>query len=248
MSQLILTTPDVLRSRLDGGPDLSQFSKRFLAQGDSWFSIGSFPPGGTSNILQQISLNGSSIAVNCARPGATLQHMTDSTSDPVFVDWFTGMFSEKWDALLLSGGGNDMIDAALSPPTSDLSVRLLRRPDEWLTANGPARYISEPGWNTFTAHLQAVWSYFLSQRTKAQDPNVPVVIHTYDYITPRDSPAGPSGPWLFRAMSTLYKIPSEDWNELADELIDRLAEFWISHKSAASAIFVVDTVGILQRA
>lgn len=248
MQKLILTTPDILRSRLDGSPDLSQFSKRYLAQGDSWFSIGSFPPWGASNILQQISLNASSIAVNCARPGTTLQHMTERITDSVFVDWFTGMFSEKWDAVLLSGGGNDMIDAALSPPTSDLSLRLLRRPDEWLTTRGPVRYISEPGWTTFTVHLKAVWSHFLSLRSKAQDPDVPVVIHTYDYITPRDAPAGPSGPWLFKAMSTLYKIPSQDWNELADELINRLAEFWISQKSAASKIFVVNTIGRLQRA
>jgi hypothetical protein len=194
MQKLTLTTPDILRSRLDGGPDLSQFSKRYLAQGDSWFSIGSFPPWGTSSILQQISLNASSIAVNCARPGVTLQHMTERVSDSVFTDWFVGKVSEKWDAVLLSGGGNDMIDAALSPPTSDLALRLLRRPDEWLSTSGPARYLSEPGWTTFTAHLQAVWSHFLAQRTMAQDPSVPVVVHTYDYVTPRDAPAGPSGP------------------------------------------------------
>ncbi len=38
-------------------------------------------------------------------------------------------------------------------------------------------------------------------------------------------------------MSALYKIPSQDWNGLTDELIHRLAEFWISQKSAASHQF-----------
>ncbi|WP_332848731.1 hypothetical protein [Massilia sp. S19_KUP03_FR1] len=65
--------------------------------------------------------------------------MTERITDSVFVEWFTGIYSKKWDAVLLSGGGNDMIDAALSPPTSDLSLRLLRRPDEWLATSGTAR-------------------------------------------------------------------------------------------------------------
>lgn len=67
--------------------------------------------------------------------------MTERVTDFVFADWFVGMCSEKWDAVLFSGGGNDMIDAALSTPTSDLSLRLLRRPDEWPTTRSKLDHV-----------------------------------------------------------------------------------------------------------
>lgn len=41
---------------------------RFLAQSDSWFSIGSVPLAPVGNVLTEMRFSNSAIAVNCARP------------------------------------------------------------------------------------------------------------------------------------------------------------------------------------
>lgn len=51
---------------------IERYSLRFLAQGDSWFSIGAIPPWLTSNLFDKLTLSKSAVAVNCARPGAAL--------------------------------------------------------------------------------------------------------------------------------------------------------------------------------
>jgi len=64
--------------------DTAPFSRKYLAQGDSWFSIGTIPPWSTTNLLQQMVLSRSTLAVNCAKPGAVLAHMTDTSTARCF--------------------------------------------------------------------------------------------------------------------------------------------------------------------
>ena len=56
---------------------LSSYRYRFLAEGDSWFSIGEFPPWATSNLLFEllrVNLK-NDVIINCARQGDTLSHI-----------------------------------------------------------------------------------------------------------------------------------------------------------------------------
>ena len=81
---LISITPSQLNGTGESGQyDTSPFEKIYLAQGDSWFSIGHFPPWATTNLLQQMVLSRSTLAVNCARPGIELAHMTDTSTAQV---------------------------------------------------------------------------------------------------------------------------------------------------------------------
>src|ERR1035437_2698986 len=102
-------------SSLGGLYDLERFEKKYLAQGDSWFSIGHIPPWSTTNVLQQMVLSRSAVAVNCAHPGMELSHMADTSTEPAFLNLLNGSgnpkLAWKWDAILMSGGGNDLIDA-----------------------------------------------------------------------------------------------------------------------------------------
>jgi hypothetical protein len=235
-----------------GGYDIGVFPKKFLAQGDSWFSIGHLPPWSTTNLLQQMVLSYSAVAVNCARPGEELAHMTDTSTQKEFLRLLNGKVAWKWDAILVSGGGNDLIDALNSDPGADTKARLLLRSDEWSpTVDGVARYISEPGWTTFTNHMEEVLLRLLFQRDKGINGDVPLFLHTYDYLTPRNSPAGPSlGPWLYRALNDTYKIPAIDWVSISDNFINRHAEMWIDlqGRHAARNIRIVDTRNSTKRA
>jgi hypothetical protein len=106
------------------------FDRQCLAQGDSWFSIGSIPPGLTSNVLAELWLSQAAVIVNCARPSKTLAHMADALSETMFLRLLRGPSSFQWDAILLSGGGNDLIDAASVGPDAPRDRRLLLRADE----------------------------------------------------------------------------------------------------------------------
>ncbi len=200
------------------------FQAKCLAQGDSWFSIGAFPPAFTSNLPVEMRFEKHVVIVNCARPGAELQHMTDTTSNPAFVGLLTGRLAMKWDAILISGGGNDLIDAARTGPAAPIDKRLLLKADE--RPAGPLQgddYISNPGWATFTDHIGQVFAQLLDLRDSGVNRPTPLALHTYAHVMPRPSPAGLKfGPWLQPAMLA-FAVPPADWLAVSVALIDRLA-------------------------
>lgn len=250
---LVTIAPSQLSGPGDAGLyDVNRFDQTFLAQGDSWFSIGHVPFWSTTNLLQQMVLSRHSLAVNCARPGVELAHMTDTSTAQTFLNLLSGATAWKWSAILFSGGGNDLIDALNADPEADKSVRLLLRNDEWSsTDSAPQRYLSEDGWKTFTSHMEDVLSLLLEQRDrKVINRGTPIFLHTYDYVTPRDAPAGPLGPWLYKALHDSYNVPSVDWNAVSDEFINRLADMWLSLQSkySGSNFKVINSRGSLKRA
>lgn len=217
----------------DGGmPRWDSFPVRFLAQGDSWFSIGALPPWATSNILQQVSLSLDACAINCASPGRRLARMVDWKLDADFLRLLTGKFAYQWDGILLSGGGNDLIAAAgVMPVQADGTPvppeqRLLLKPEEWGPATqGAARYLSAAGWATFAAHLAPQFGDVLALRDQDVNRDVPLFCHAYAYPMPRNAPASALlhvGPWLYPSVMA-YGIPPADWLGVGTALIDRLA-------------------------
>ena len=107
------------------------------------------------------------------------------------------------------------------------------------------------GWSTFAQHMSDVLDLLLMQRDKNVNRDIPLLLHTYDYVTPRNAPAGPGlGPWLYKAMHDLYAVPEADWNALSDRLIDKLAEMWVEldAKNAGRNIHIVDSRGAIARA
>jgi hypothetical protein len=99
--------------------------------------------------------------------------------------------------------------------------------------------------------LEDVLARVLAQRDLNVNQGTPLVLHTYDYVTPRNGPAGPGlGPWLYKALHDLYNVPQADQSALADALIDRLGSMWLAMgvKYAARGVSVVDTRGTLTRA
>ena len=201
-----------------------EFDARCLAQGDSWFSIGAFPPAFTTSVLAEMKLTKHVVAVNCARPGKVLQHMTSTTSEPAFLRLLTGPLALKWNAVLLSGGGNDLIDAARSGPAEAIDKRLLLTPGERPAGPLPGDgYISDAGWTTFVDHLTIVFKQLVDLRDSGVNKGVPLALHTYAHVMPRPAPAGLGfGPWLQPAMLA-FAVPASDWLAVSSALMDRLA-------------------------
>ncbi len=223
------------------------FARRYLAQGDSWFSIGSLPPGLTSNVLAELELSKSTVVVNCARPGKVLQHMTDTASESAFVRLLSGKLAMKWDAILLSGGGNDLIDAAGVAPSAPAAQRLIATAAERGTPTSGDAYISAAGWATFESHLGAVFNALIDRRDSGINRHVPLAFHTYAHLMPRPAPAGLGfGPWLAPAL-TAFAVPATDWLAVSNALIERLGTLLqqlVSARQAADpacALHLVDT-------
>lgn len=224
---------------------IERYDRRCLAQGDSWFSIGALPPMFTTNILQQLSTSYSTFAVNCAAPGRELQVMASTTTSQTFTRLLRGRLATRWDAILLSGGGNDLIAAAQSTH-ADPKLRLFAFPNERpFPVTNPAQYISEAGWTTFDTHLRAVFGEFIKARDGGLNQGVPAVMHTYDLAAPRNAPAGLGfGPWLCKAL-TAFGVPMTDWNAAAGVLFKRLEALLVSITPAHPAVSLVRTMGTL---
>ncbi|GAB4039421.1 MAG: hypothetical protein Fur0014_09110 [Rubrivivax sp.] len=230
-------------------PGWSGHRYRFLAEGDSWFSLGSLNPLTSANLLQEMRFSQRAGAVHCAYPGDTLRRMVSLREDPRFVQLIAGNAAWRWDAILLSAGGNDLIDAAGSPPSAPLDRRLLRGVAEWgAPGTGALRYLSEPGWQTFAAYFRANLALMVELRDRQAGENGnrgrPLCLHTYAFPTPRPAGAGAGqGPWLMPAMQA-YGIPQADWTAVAHLLLDRLAELMLAcaaDPTTYPAVHVFDT-------
>jgi hypothetical protein len=197
-------------------------------------------------------LSKSVVAVNCARPGIELSHMTDGTNQQEFLRLLRGPLAYRWDGIFLSGGGNDVIDAALSPAANSADQRLLLTATEWPTvipagSEGSA-FISELGWQTFKSHMNDVFDQFLQERDNGVNNGVPIFFHTYDFLTPRNAPAGPGfGPWLYKAMNDIYGISPLYWQAIADELLKRLRILLqgIVDDRPAKNLHLIDSLGTI---
>lgn len=196
-----------------------------LAQGDSWFSIGALPPTLTSRILDELRFEHSAVIVNCADPGAKLSRMIDNCMAPMFRRLLAGRLARKWHIIFFSGGGNDLIEAASSPPTTDLAHRLLRTLEERGPGATPAEHLSEPGWQTLVDHLGAVFNSLIDLRDSGINRSTPLVLHNYARVMPRPSPVGMGfgRSWLLPALQQ-YEVAPEMHLAVSNQLTERLAQ------------------------
>lgn len=206
-------------------PNLGGFGMRFLAEGDSWFTVGALNPLKNANLLFEMRFQQTAVAINCATPGDTLRRMADTRRDPEFVDLLAGKRKRAWDGLLMSCGGNDLIEAlGVRGPGIPLHLRLLRESAEWgPAAEGAARYLSDAGWQTFCTYLKANLDAIVALRDRGPSKGAPIFLHGYAVPMPRPAPAELGlGPWLLPSVQA-YAIPTEDYEAVAELLIGRLA-------------------------
>jgi len=234
-----------------GTQDIAGHTLKFLAQGDSWFSFGALIPWATGNLLDGVALNQDACAVNCARPGKELVHMVDSRRDPEFINLLLGRVAWAWDGILLSGGGNDLIDAIQTPPVDASGkpvppeLRILLTQAERGTDPLPnaADYLSPTGWATFETHLVAQFHEFVATRDdpRSQCQGKPIFLHSYDFIMPRNAGAGLNfGPWLYPAMQQ-YGIAPAQWFDLSKYLLSQLSAVLLQLN--LPAVYVAQTQG-----
>ncbi len=223
-----------------GDPD---YAWHVLAEGDSWFTIGAVP---SSNLLFELRLAKWTQVFNLAYPGDTMKHIGQLVENPDLRQWLAKpRFNAHFDALLLSAGGNDVIDAApgLVSPT----------PLDGGPASEPASYVHHERLGVLLKDVQDGFARILALRDApgSLSAGAPAFAHTYDYLTPRNAPARflgtvpILGPWLYKAFcgSGLDVVLQQ---RIANLLVDALAEALLEldaeqGRRPLPALHVVDT-------
>jgi len=227
--------------------DPAFFTNKILCEGDSWFTIGgnNLQNPWFSNILFTLRFPRDTLLLNLAYPGDTIKHISAMPRDYRFRFAIDNQKNDPWDAIVLSAGGNDLIDKA--------HTLVLCKPD-WphATINNISEYCDSVAVSDF---LNGIESHFRRLARVRRNQDIPIIVHTYDYSTPRNSPARffkikLSGPWLYKTMIDA-QIPQHDWINLSDYLFDSLADRILSLSSGANRIpnfHAIDTRNSLDRA
>lgn len=221
--------------------------KLVFAEGDSWFDKFTPIPATGTNLLSAIRTPYLTVV-------ADVSHIGDETEDMVRgqqARQTRAIFNlHKFDAILLSAGGNDLKNLFTEYFEQNAAARGTGAwsADEVADLANPAKY---------GAALEQVASNirsFISMRDhgkKTGNPRTPLFLHTYDYFQPR--PAGAMifaasrigrGPWLYPAMKAAGLAPVQ-MRMAADAVIDRLTEYLKLIADANESVYLMDQRGLL---
>lgn len=170
--------------------------KRLLCEGDSWFSIPSI-----AHIPLQLEALLDASILCLADPGDTLEELTAGLQFKKIKTLLESeRFGQKWDALLLSVGGNDVIGPEIRG--------LLNAPADPASTN-PDHYLNQEAVEQMFAILDERLRKLIGLRDQSPiNREMPIFIHTYSYLTPRNEGHKVlawriSGPWIHRYMVPL---------------------------------------------
>ena len=221
-----------------------EFANHILAEGDSWFGWAHLNLAPSSNLLEELRFERATVVVSYAFSGDTIRNMAKMASNTAF---FREIGSQSYEAIMLSGGGNDLIDALpFVIPKCDPAAA---------PTNAAACVDAGALDKLFDDFVLPNYRQIIGHRSAGAAPNrnTPVVIHTYDFPTARNAPAtfmgaiAAAGPWLWRALRDAG-VPQQFDQQIVDRVFKRLGDALRSLHDPAKHVFVVDTPGTIQRA
>lgn len=226
--------------------DFSSYDYRLLADGDSWFAWSQFNLAPSSNILEQLAFRKPAVIVSLAYSGDVIRDISDTRRNMAL---YFELQALRYHVLLLSGGGNDLIDA-LRPKSGAAPIIVPRAASAPDTAKA---YVDTAALDALTAGVLDSYRRIIAMRDRS-DSNAatPIVLHTYDFPTPRNARAKllgrPAiGPWLLPALKSAA-VPPERFEGVTAIVFNALAEALLSLHDAANHIHVVDTRDTIARA
>ncbi len=193
--------------------------RRLLAVGDSWFSLFLNKPAFTlgSNLLWHVDTAQPAAIFNLALTGNRLADMIAQPQHRVYKEILEIRHGYAFDCILFSGGGNDV----------------LARMSEILVTPAAANYtyrdcIDETKLDALLAELQSdLLSWLALRDASSANGSTPIIIHTYDYITPRNLPYEffviSAGPWAWAALQNAGILDVVVQQEITDYLLERWA-------------------------
>lgn len=236
-------------------PDPFFPDKFILAEGDSWFHIGGLTGAGNArNLLDEITINDKqALLLNMALSGDTVRRISESFESSSFKKMLK---EHKWDLLLLSAGGNDLIDAL----TEDLNYIVNGHTLSIIQSSSDNgrfdSYINDEHLGLLISFLLGKYKTLFKYILTTKNNEVPIIVHTYDYPTPRDAPADmfvvKKGPWLYEALKNKKNVPDKYWVEITNYIFKRIADALLTlttpNAPNVANVHVVKTYDTLLRA
>jgi lysophospholipase L1-like esterase len=222
---------------------LNDYERVFLAEGDSWFSYGSLK---FRNLLRYLELPYRAFVLNIAEPGDTLRRMHETTRNPRFYYYLKNLGGRKWDAIFLSGGGNDVIDAAWNPKTKQPDILVRPADPSQVTKDNVHQVIDRDAYDLLLDYLSTNIAQIVNEGRDQPGGNsngVPLFMHTYALVQPRNAPVAhiQSGPWLFPACQWLG-IHEDLWIDVSRLILGDLAG--LLNGMQLPAFHVIDTLAL----
>jgi hypothetical protein len=223
------------------GFNRNDYEWHILAEGDSWFHFNEVRP--EENLLQELRFKKPTAILNVAKSSDTIEQMVQSGNHRFFK---MALRDYQWNMLLLSAGGNDLIDAICG--TYFLNDRVANVFVDGKNSSDANDYINTSELELLFRKVHGFYNTFFDLRDSSEkNANCPVVIHTYDYFTMRDTGNPRDETIRYRA---LYRngIPKKLWPAVSKIMNDTLANNLLKLDNPARNIYVINTLGTLQKA
>jgi hypothetical protein len=215
-----------------------------LADGDSWFD---YPLSGELPIASDVIVKlGGLIS---PRPTIlNLAHHGDATTDLLGVTKRARLLNAlqepkngKFDAILFSGGGNDLVGDQFRLWLNDADA----------VARDPTKALNQGALDDITGVVETAYVDLVATRNLV-DKSIPIFVHAYDFALPTDNGVCGAGPWLFPSLMSRQWMHNTGPADLAvgaqivrlillelHQLLTKLAE------TAGNNIVFIETQGTL---
>lgn len=221
------------------------FKYRMLADGDSWMDRSSLViPSLPWFLAEEMDRrNLPVLIINLAIAGSELRQLIDIMKGDLV--WWLRQF--QYDGILLSAGGNDVIDAARDPdPGQGLLRNMAGQPlpaDGYACVDPTAKGRMDDYLNiNFEQLMQAI------RGDGSLNPTTPVFVNCYDTPMARNAPAAPGvGPWLYTAFLK-NNIDVSLWPSLTEGLFKDIGSVIHGWSAFDDDLHVVPTTGVLDPA
>lgn len=230
--------PELQPAQMPG--HFGNYAQLLLAEGDSWFAWAFLGFGVSPSILTALQFDRSTATLCYAYSGHTLHDMEAMAISAGFKQELS---ARRFQAVLLSGGGNDLFDA--------LAAGNILKPAAGADPADPASYIDTTELGRLKDYVTVNYRQILSWRLLPTSLNrtTPVLLHTYDYPMPRPAPATVFGqpmvgPWLLPALQAVAAPAGLHFDIIRTVAADMLGCIRALHDPTAG-IYVVDTCGTL---
>jgi hypothetical protein len=203
---------------------LNDYSRVFLAEGDSWFSYGSTK---FRNTFTSMELPYPACVLNISEPGDKLRRMHETTRNRQFYFYLRNKSGRRWNAIFLSGGGNDLMDALWNKEAQRSEILVRPNAPGSIDQSNLRSVINEDALDALLNYIKVNVAQIVAQGRDgpgSDSQNVPLLMHTYALAQPRNAPVRHvgGGPWLFPACVWLG-IDSALWLDLSRLLLEELA-------------------------
>jgi len=250
----VAATPLLKPERIDNptvielGQKLStgNYERVLLCEGDSWFDIYTPAPLHEPNLLDALRTPRRTLLVDISHIGDTAKQMA---TDPQAAGTLTLLNEFKFDALLLSAGGNDLKDAFKEAFTQMIVHAKLKSAPSARVQTTTARPAAADDLFREVVGYIVTW-IGLRQRSKLNH-DAPVVLHGYDYLQPRPACArlflnGPcgAGPWIYPILKAAGKTDDE-MRAMAKDVIDTLNAWLVKMVKPLPNVTILDMRGTL---